>query len=105
LLHWPGLLRVQSMDNEPTGPALGDCVDLAALTRTMAESLRQTLATRLGIEWRRQNPGAEAPNSYEKFSITLDYQLVQSICNELARNTAGVIAVAVTVDASMLEAA
>lgn len=93
------------MDNdEATGPALGDCVNLADLTRVMTAALRQTLATRLGAEWRRQNPGVETPNAYEAFSITLDYQLVQAIANELARNTAQAIA-DVTVDASMLEAA
>lgn len=54
----------------------------------MRETLRITLATRLGAEWKQQNEGQPTPKAYDEFSIKFNHELVTRMGRELARNMA-----------------
>ena len=70
-----------------SNPTLGDHCDLTSLVDTLRHTLRQTMATRLQIEWVRQHPGETLPPAPAPLTVSIDFRLLESLVSELARNS------------------
>ncbi len=65
---------------------LSDVIGTGEILVALRESIRQALTTRLGFDWRQQNP--EATTRVDEFTLSFDRALIASIIEELSRNAA-----------------